>query len=62
MADITMCKGSKGLISCPLKDECYRFKAKASERQSMFANLVYNFEEETCEYFWKINGIKDETR
>lgn len=54
MADITMCKGEKGLISCPLKEECYRFKAKASERQAIFVEVPYNIKDKTCGYFWRV--------
>lgn len=49
-----MCKGEKGLISCPLKEECYRFKAKASERQAIFVEVPYNIKDKTCGYFWRV--------
>lgn len=49
MADITMCKDE----NCPLKEKCYRFKAKPSEYwQSYFINSPYKNGD--CEYFWKI--------
>ena len=59
MADITMCMGLKELVNCPLKEECYRFKASASERQSMFVEVPYNIEDKTCSYFWR---TKNETK
>lgn len=49
MPDITMCEGT----GCPLKDDCYRFKAKPSEyRQSYFINPPNKGDK--CEYFSKL--------
>lgn len=49
MPDITMCKGGK----CPLKEDCYRYKAKPSPyRQTYFAKPPYK--EDKCEYFSEI--------
>jgi len=51
MADITKCSG----IGCDLKDNCYRFTAKASEfRQAYFFNVPIK-ENQTCNYYWKTN-------
>lgn len=48
--DITMCTGG----DCPLKEQCYRFKAVPNKfRQSMFMTIPYDKEEEKCKYFWK---------
>lgn len=49
MPDITMCKGNK----CPLKENCYRYKAIPSEyRQSYFVEPP--FENSECEYYYKL--------
>lgn len=58
MADITMCDG----IKCPLKEDCYRFKAIPNEyRQSMFMETPFGKEKEGwCKYFSDMR-IKDET-
>ena len=53
MADITMCKGD----SCPLKDNCYRYLANASEYQYYFVEAPYK--DKDCEYYWKIDKPKD---
>jgi hypothetical protein len=48
MADITKCSG----IDCPLKEECFRFKAPESYFQSYFGDVpIVNG---VCEYFMKI--------
>ena len=50
MADITMCNGNY----CELRENCFRYKAKASEyRQSYFCKLP-NATSYDCEYFWEI--------
>jgi hypothetical protein len=48
MPDITLCTGE----GCPLKDECYRYKAKPSERQSYFERPPYKGDK--CDYFSKL--------
>jgi hypothetical protein len=51
MADITMCSG----LRCPLKDTCYRFKAKANpEWQSYFERPPYDKKTGKCELYWKV--------
>ena len=52
MPDITMCPGK----DCPLKETCYRYKAKPSDYQSYFAEPPYKEENEheKCEYYWEI--------
>lgn len=48
-----MCKGE----NCPLKENCYRYRAYPSEcLQSYFINSP--FDGEKCEYFISINGWK----
>lgn len=60
MADITMCFG----MGCPLKEQCYRYTAKADEYQSYFVGLPYlrlvddngdiieNPDPHKCKQFW----------
>jgi len=48
MPDISMCNNSK----CPLREDCYRFKAKPGYYQT-YADFEYD-EEEGCDYFMKI--------
>ena len=55
MADITMCIGEKDGKDCPLKETCYRYKAKPNEFwQSYFMEPPYNELEEKCYHYWKI--------
>lgn len=52
MSDISICEGK----DCPLKENCYRYKAVPNPyRQSFFANIPYDLKEKKCEYFWEIN-------
>jgi hypothetical protein len=47
MSDVTKCKGFK----CPLKENCYRFKAVPNEyRQSYYMNPPYNKVKKDCQY------------
>lgn len=54
MPDVSMCFG----IGCPLKENCYRYKANPDEYQSYFAEPPYNItesdEQPSCDYFWEI--------
>lgn len=54
MPDITMCEGK----TCPLKDHCYRHKAKASEYQSYFIKEPYKIKNNKfkCNYLWTDNN------
>lgn len=45
MPDITMCRSTV----CPKRDYCYRFRAKASQRQSYFADQKMTYPE--CGHF-----------
>ncbi len=47
MPDITMCKGDH----CPAKNNCYRFRAIPSERQSVFAELPFDDRLGVCDSF-----------
>lgn len=48
MPDISMCLNT----SCPLKESCYRFTAKANDRQS-YSNFQYEVKqgEVKCEFY-----------
>ncbi len=50
MPDISMCVGN----DCPLKETCYRYKAKPCEYQTYFMNPPY--EDGKCEYYWKMES------
>lgn len=60
MADITKCTGGH----CKFKEECHRFVAPASERQSYFPNppffVMEDGERHDCEHFWGVNGMTRE--
>lgn len=60
MPDITMCNGE----DCPIKDTCYRFKAKASSYQSFFSGQPYEVdlggEFTGCNYHWKMDEVDGE--
>jgi len=55
MPDITMCRGD----DCPLKEQCYRYKAKPDEYlQSYFVTPPYI--DNTCDRFWKMKEVKED--
>lgn len=57
MPDITMCEGT----NCPLKENCYRYKAKPDIYQSYFIKPPY--EQNKCDHYWMIKkdkGTKNE--
>ena len=63
MADISMCKGEvtfrnlKDKFICPLRENCYRYKAKPNEfRQTYLAEVPYDFVNKSCPLFWKMDG------
>ena len=39
MSDITMCEG----INCPIKEKCFRFKAKTNLVQHFFIKTPYEY-------------------
>jgi hypothetical protein len=51
MPDITMCSGD----GCPLKDECFRYTATPSPRQSYFVKAPFKKEngKVMCDHFWE---------
>lgn len=55
MPDITMCSGQ----NCPLKESCYRYKAKPDEyRQSYFTEPPYDREYSKCDMYWQTADSK----
>ena len=50
MPDISMCMGN----DCPLKETCYRYKAKPSEYQSYFMEAPYK--DGDCSHYWEISS------
>lgn len=67
MPDISMCFG----MGCPVKETCYRYRAKPSGYQAYFTQPPY-IGKERCDYYWgdmnesKLNElfkiVKDEPR
>lgn len=55
MPDIAMCKGD----DCPLKENCYRYKATPDYYQSYFLHPPYNKETEECSRFWEMKNKND---
>lgn len=53
--DVTMCPGG----DCPLKQDCYRFRAEPLGRQDYFGSPPYDFTSQSCEYFWPPRPILD---
>lgn len=59
MPDITMCKGD----GCPMRETCYRYKAKANDCwQSWFANVPYDEESGKCDHYWLLHDIKEKKK
>lgn len=63
MPDISMCTGG----DCPLKNDCYRYKATPNEYQSYFSYPPYSIDfnidgtqEIDCLYFWNIKNAQNE--
>ena len=50
MPDITMCKGN----DCPLKENCYRYKAKPCEYQSYFMEAPYK--DDDCSHYLEMSS------
>lgn len=52
--DITMCLGGRTAEkTCPLREQCHRYKATPSEWQSYFAEAPYDFKKQACSEFWE---------
>lgn len=60
VCDITMCCNR----DCPIRNKCYRYRAVPDDYQS-FAFFkwqpVSDTNDEECEYFWRVDEIKDRT-
>lgn len=57
MPDITMCRNE----DCPLKERCYRFKAKPSPYGQSYTNFKFETSPEspveaTCHWFWRLEN------
>ena len=50
MPDISKCEGK----DCPIKENCYRFKAIPNPLWQSYSNFIYDKVKEKCEYFWEI--------
>jgi hypothetical protein len=50
MPDITMCSGH----GCPLKNQCYRFRALTYGRQDYFGRPPYDAATERCADLWDL--------
>lgn len=51
MVDISMCSGK----NCPLKEKCYRFKAKPNKFMQSYFTIPPIKEDGTCEHFWEMS-------
>jgi hypothetical protein len=50
MPDISMC----GNMSCPSKEDCYRFKAVPNGNRQAYSEFKPKEGEDKCDAFWKI--------
>jgi hypothetical protein len=48
MPDISMCMGN----DCPIKENCYRYKAEPSKYQSYFMEAPYK--DGDCSHYWEM--------
>lgn len=55
MPDITMCKGK----DCPLKKDCWRYRAVPGEMQSYFTEPPYNKQDKNCKFFWSVEDHRE---
>ena len=61
MADIAKCMGYDEDLGfeCPMKNNCYRYTAKANEfRQSYFMNIPFNPTTCQCDNYWSNSEYK----
>jgi len=57
MPDITMCAGEGKDFTCPLKESCYRYKAKPfTQWQSYFVDLPYDKGTKSCDCYWRLEN------
>jgi hypothetical protein len=51
MSDISKCEGT----NCPLKETCFRFKAKSNEfRQAYLTEVPYDHDNNSCDVYWEV--------
>ena len=50
MPDISKCEGK----DCPIKENCYRFKAIPNLPYQSYSDFIYDKKEKKCEDFWEI--------
>jgi len=48
MVDITMCEGK----NCPMRENCYRYKARPGKWQSQFNGPNQLKSDGTCDLYW----------
>jgi len=58
MPDVAMCKP----VYCPLKDTCYRYKAKPDQYQSYIGETPYSDKTQSCDYYWKMASQDESTK
>ncbi len=52
--DVTMCPGT----GCPLRDDCYRFRAVVAGRQHFFGTAPYDPATGTCDWLWDLAKLR----
>lgn len=58
MVDICMCQNE----DCPLKDSCYRYRAKASEYQTFYIvgdKMKKDAQERKCTSYWEVKSDEE---
>jgi hypothetical protein len=58
MPDFCMCPGDE----CPIKNQCYRYRAVQDLAQSYFRDIPYNFVKNGCKGFKVINETSAQIR
>lgn len=53
MTDITMCQSA----DCPVKESCYRYRAKADNYQYYFTGIQPS--EKGCGMYWKVSSEEE---
>ncbi|MDJ0619762.1 MAG: DUF2934 domain-containing protein [Calothrix sp. MO_192.B10] len=56
--DIILCPGKH----CPIKQNCYRFTLEVLGRQDFFAEIPYNFTNNSCKHFIPNRPDEDDIR
>ena len=52
--DIAKCSGKVGASEkdCPLKEQCFRFKAPVTSEHQYYISAPYDFKKKDCGLFW----------